>query len=120
MQVRTLSATSLIGDEVMNTKGEHLGEIEELMIDLHTGEVAYAVLSFGGILGVGDKLFAVPWGALALDLDEQKFVLDVDKQFLQNAPGFDKKNWPDFASPQFREKHYDYYEVKLASRSPRA
>jgi hypothetical protein len=79
------------------------------MIDLETGDVAYAVLSFGGILGMGDKLFAVPWGALALDADRHEFLLDVDKETLKNAPGFDPDDWPDFADPSFGVGVHNYY-----------
>jgi len=67
------------------------------MIDIPAGKVAYAVLSFGGFLGMGNKLFAVPWSALKLDEDKKHFILDVDKKKLENAPGFDKDNWPDMA-----------------------
>lgn len=87
---RTLSATTLVGDGVRNTAGDSLGKIEELMIDLPTGRVAYAVLSFGGFLGMGDKLFAIPWSALKLDEAAHEFVLNVSKERLEKAPGFDK------------------------------
>ncbi len=82
-----LSATSIIGDTVRNHQGEDLGDIEELMINLRDGCIAYAVLSFGGIAGLGDKLFAIPWKALQLRPEEHTFVLDVRKDKLENAPG---------------------------------
>ena len=94
---RVLSASTLAGDRVKNSAGEDLGKVHEIMIDIPSGAVAYAVLSFGGFLGMGDKLFALPWGALTLDEDEKCFVLDIDKGKLENAPGFDKDNWPDMA-----------------------
>ena len=94
---RVLSATTIIGDKVVNTAGEQLGSITELMIDLDGGLIAYAVLSFGGILGMGNKLFAIPWEALTIDTENHTFILDVDKEVLQNAPGFDKDHWPDNA-----------------------
>jgi sporulation protein YlmC with PRC-barrel domain len=94
---RVLSATTIIGDKIVNTAGEQLGTIKELMIDLDGGLIAYAVLSFGGILGMGDKLFAVPWEAFTIDTDNHTFILNVDKEVLENAPGFDKDNWPDNA-----------------------
>jgi sporulation protein YlmC with PRC-barrel domain len=89
-----LSAKTIIGDEVKNRAGEDLGKIEELMIDLDNGKVAYAVLSFGGFLGMGDKLFAIPFQSLQLDADRHHFLLDVDKERLKQAPGFDKNHWP--------------------------
>ncbi len=94
---RVLSATSLIGDKVINLSGEELGSVKELMIDLDEGRVAYAVLSFGGVMGIGDKLFAIPWDALDLDTEQHAFLLNIDKAALENAPGFDKDNWPDNA-----------------------
>jgi sporulation protein YlmC with PRC-barrel domain len=94
---RVLSATTIIGDKVVNTAGEQLGSIKELMIDLDAGRIAYAVLSFGGFLGFGDKLFAIPWEAMTIDTENHQFILDVDKEVLENAPGFDKDNWPDNA-----------------------
>jgi sporulation protein YlmC with PRC-barrel domain len=94
---RVLSATTIIGDKVLNPAGEHLGNIKELMIDLDGGLIAYAVLSFGGFLGMGDKLFAIPWEALTVDTDNHSLILDIDKEVLKEAPGFDKDNWPDNA-----------------------
>ena len=94
---RVLSASSIMGHKVINTAGEQLGSMMELMIDLDGGLIAYAVLSFGGILGMGDKLFAIPWEALTIDTENHTFILDVDKEVLENAPGFDKDHWPDNA-----------------------
>lgn len=104
-----LSASTLTGDTVRNSKGEDLGKIEELMIDVDRGRIAYAVLSFGGFLGMGDKLFAIPWEALTIDFAEHEFVLDVDKDVLKNAPGFDKNNWPRMADRRWAQDIYDYY-----------
>ncbi len=85
-----MAAETLQGDDVINLQGEKLGSIEDIMLDVRSGRVAYAVLSFGGLLGMGDKLFAIPWAALTLDADRKCFVLDIPKDRLQNAPGFDK------------------------------
>jgi sporulation protein YlmC with PRC-barrel domain len=104
-----LSASTLIGDKVINSQGEDLGNIEEIMLDLENGCVSYAVLSFGGILGIGDKLFAVPWNAMKLNTDKKAFILDVDKDRLRNAPGFAKDNWPERPDTQWLEKVYSYY-----------
>ena len=106
---RVLSASTLAGDHVRNPAGEDLGKVEEIMVDVPTGRVAYAVLSFGGFLGMGNKLFAVPWDALTLDEGKKEFVLNVDKQKLENAPGFDKDNWPDMANMSWGSKIYTYY-----------
>ena len=106
---RVLSASTLAGDPVQNSAGEDLGKVDEIMIDIVSGKVAYAVLSFGGFLGMGNKLFAVPWSALRVDEDKKHFVLDVDKKKLENAPGFDKDNWPNMADDTWRTKIYNYY-----------
>jgi sporulation protein YlmC with PRC-barrel domain len=106
---RVLSAGSLSGDRVRNNAGEDLGKIEEIMIDIHGGRVAYAVLSFGGFLGMGNKLFAVPWHALTVDLDNHEFVLDVGRETLENAPGFDKSDWPDMADPDWGAQIHRHY-----------
>src|SRR5579884_1025973 len=98
---RVLAASTLAGDSVKNSAGEDLGKIDEIMIDIPSGRIAYAVLSFGGFLGMGDKLFAVPWSALKVDEDEKCFILNVDKRTIEEAPGFDKDNWPDMSDPSF-------------------
>ena len=106
---RVLSAGTLTGDRVRNAEGEDLGKIEEIMLDYKNGRIAYAVLSFGGFLGLGDKLFAIPWNALELNTDEHKFILNVDKDKLDTAEGFDKDNWPDMTNPQWGSKIYSHY-----------
>ncbi len=108
-----MSASTLTGDSVVNSKGEDLGKIEDIMIHVPSGKIAYAVLSFGGFLGLGDKLFAIPWEALKLDEDNHRFVLDIDKEKLERAPGFDKDRWPDMADPTWSSeiyRHYGYQE----------
>lgn len=107
---RVLSATTIIGDNVVNGHGEDLGEIKDLMIDLNLGRIRYAVLSFGGILGIGDKLFAVPFEALELDPENERFVLDVARERLENAPGFDKDHWPNTAEEEWQVEVYEFYE----------
>ena len=107
-----MGANTLIGNEVYNTDEEHLGEIKEIMIDTIDGAVAYAVLSYGGVLGLGDKLFAVPWNALRLDTVNKRFVLDADKENLKNAPGFDKDAWPSMADRQWGSAVHDYYGTR--------
>jgi sporulation protein YlmC with PRC-barrel domain len=106
-----LSASTLTGDPVRNAAGEHLGKIDEIMIDIPSGRVAYAVLSFGGFLGMGDKLFAVPWSALKVDEDEKCFILNLDRQSIEHAPGFDKDNWPDMSDKSWGDELSAYYKV---------
>jgi hypothetical protein len=106
---RVLSASSLAGDRVRNAAHENIGSIEEIMIDIPSGRVAYAVLSFGGFLGIGSKLFAIPWSALRLDEGEHEFILDIDRATLESAPGFDKHNWPDMANLRFGNEIHQHY-----------
>lgn len=108
---KNLSSSSLVGTSVENREGENLGKIEDLMIDLQSGRVAYAVLSFGGFLGMGDKLFAVPFSALDCDCDDEKMILPTDKDRLENAPGFDKDNWPDTADRSWGAGIHNHYGV---------
>ena len=105
----THRASKIIGTDVRNTQGEALGDIKELVIDPRTGELSYAVVSFGGVLGMGDKLFAVPWKALQLDSKDYTFVLDVRKERLRNAPGFDPDRWPDMANAQWNTAVHRFY-----------
>jgi sporulation protein YlmC with PRC-barrel domain len=89
-----MSVNTLKGHNVVNKAKEDLGKIEDLMIDLQNGRIAYAVLSFGGFLGFGNKLFAVPCEALSVRPYEHAFVLDVSKEILEKAESFDKEDWP--------------------------
>ena len=104
-----LSSSTLTGDAIKNPQGESLGDLKDIMIDIGSGKVAYAVLSFGGILGMGDKLFAVPWESLTVDGENKCLVLNVSKDRLKDAPGFDKDHWPNFAEPGFADKLRSYY-----------
>src|SRR3984893_2310337 len=99
----------VVGRKVVNPQGESLGKVEEVMLDSAPGRIAYAVLSFGGFLGMGDKLFAIPWSRLSLDEGRKVFVLDVDRATLEKAPGFDKNNWPDMADHGWGNRIYTYY-----------
>lgn len=104
-----MSCSTLTRDRVVNSKGEDLGTVEAIMIHIDSGRIAYVVLSFGGVLGIGDKLFAVPWEVLALDEDNKQFVFNIEKEKLENAPGFGKDHWPDSADPKFWSGMYSYY-----------
>jgi len=119
-----LSTGSLTGTKIVNLDGEDLGTLDEIMLHADSGDVAYAVVSFGGFLGMGDKLFAVPWDALTVDTDEHRLVLDVDRERLENAPGFDKDAWPTTADDTWMNdlhEHYgSTYQPRSASRHDRA
>ncbi len=107
-----MSCDTLAGDTVVNRENEDLGTLEHIMIDVASGRIAYAVLASGGVFGIGEKLFAVPWGALVLDADRRCFVLDVDRKRMEEAPGFDKDHWPAMADPAWAGHVHDYYGVR--------
>lgn len=104
-----MGAETLIGNHVHNLKDEHLGEIKEIMLDMRTGTVAYAVMASGGVFTIGEKLFAVPWRALKLDTANNRFTLDVAKGRFENAPGFDSNEWPDMADQSWVYSIDSYY-----------
>jgi sporulation protein YlmC with PRC-barrel domain len=104
-----MGADTLVGNDVYNSNDEDLGDIKEIMLDMKTGKVSYAVLSFGGVLGMGEKLFAVPWEALKLDTKHKRFTLDLAKDRLKNAPGFDKDHWPNMADQAWVREIHSFY-----------
>jgi hypothetical protein len=104
-----MGADTLIGDSVVNGLEEDLGDIREIMLDMNSGQVAYAVLAFGGFLGMGEKLFAVPWQALHLDTVNHRFVLNVEKERLKTAPGFNKDAWPDMSDITWANQIHTFY-----------
>lgn len=104
-----MAARTLDGNDVYNLSNEKLGSIEDIMLDVPQGRIAYAVLSRGGILGMGDKLFAIPWNALTLDTQRKCFILDIDEQKLKDAEGFDKDNWPRMGDVSWATRTHEYY-----------
>jgi sporulation protein YlmC with PRC-barrel domain len=110
-----MGADTLLGNDVYNKDGEDLGDINEFMIDMASGRLAYAVLSFGGVLGMGDKLFAVPWAALKLDTTNKRFTLDVPKGVLKDAPGFDKDHWPSMSDKTWASGIHKFYGTTYVS-----
>lgn len=107
-----MGADTLIGNDVYNLDNEDLGDIKEIMLDVASGNIEYAVLSFGSFLGMGEKLFAVPWEALKLDTENKRFILNVSKEHLKNAPGFEKDDWPDLADQTLANDLHSYYGTK--------
>jgi sporulation protein YlmC with PRC-barrel domain len=103
---------------VQNKAGEHLAKIDDLVIDMKSGDVRYAALSFGGVAGIGSKLFAVPWQAMTFVLGEpnkpnsRHFVFDATKDQLENSPSFDSSHWPNVADPKWAAAIDKHYNVK--------
>ena len=106
-----MDAATLHNDDVVNAGGDSIGTIEAIMLDVAAGRIAYAVLSFGGFLGMGSKYFAIPWSALTLDATEKRFMLDVSKEQLESAPGFDKDHWPAMADRRWATEVHAHYDV---------
>jgi sporulation protein YlmC with PRC-barrel domain len=105
-----VKASSMIGTDVVNPKGENLGEVKEVVIDPRSGKVAYAVVSFGGFLGMGEKLFAIPFASFKYNVEKNEYVLNVTKERLKAAPGFDADHWPEMKEEQWNRDVYKYYE----------
>jgi sporulation protein YlmC with PRC-barrel domain len=103
------SASTIIGYRVRNAAGENLGKVEDVVLDPVSGSIVYAVLSFGGFLGMGDKLFAIPWESLSPAHSGDYLILDVDKETLQHAEGFDPSNWPDLMDPAWQNRTRRYF-----------
>jgi hypothetical protein len=97
------------GSKVENTKGDNLGHIEEIMIDKSSGRVGYAVLNYGSFLGMGGKLFALPWDILKYDTRRSAYVIGIPEERLKNAPSFDSGTWPDMGDPAWGKAIHDYY-----------
>ena len=117
-----VKASSIIGTNVVNGKDESLGDIKEVVIDPNTGKVAYAVVSFGGFLGMGEKYFAMPWRLIEVRRrgaeDKPRAMLGLDKDVLKAAPGFDKANWPDMANASWAQQVDDYYRLRSETARP--
>jgi sporulation protein YlmC with PRC-barrel domain len=109
MPTQRLSATSIIGDRLENAEGEDLGKIDNLMVNVNTGQIDYAVVEFESFLGIGGKLFAIPFSELQLNPEKKIFVLHRDKEYLKESPGFDKTHWPDTNDHSYFDNVRMYY-----------
>ena len=108
---RLISADRVEGTTVYNTDGERLGTIESLMIDKLSGRVAYAVMSFGGFLGIGDHHHQLPWQVLHYDVGQGGYVVDLDKRVLEGAPTFRSDEKVDWEDESWGKRVHDYYQV---------
>lgn len=109
MTTNIVNADEVIGVDVQNSQNESLGKVEAIMLDKLSGQVAYVVLSYGGFLGMGDKLFALPWDIFSYDGSDDCFRIPLDKETLKNSPGFDKDHWPDMSNTTWRNSINTYY-----------
>jgi hypothetical protein len=104
-----VKARDIIGVGVVSKSHENLGKIEEIVLDKISGQACYVVLSFGGFLGMGDKLIAMPWNAIRFSPEDNCFILNASKARLENAPSFSRNKWPDMADQTWGEKIYQHY-----------
>ncbi|XVK00149.1 PRC-barrel domain-containing protein (plasmid) [Burkholderia vietnamiensis] len=104
-----MAAGTLEDDRVLTIDGDDIGKVTHIMLDVRAGRIAYAVMSSGGFLGIGDKLLALPWNVLTLDAARRCFVLPVPTERVREAPGFDKDRWPAMADPAWAEALHAYY-----------
>jgi sporulation protein YlmC with PRC-barrel domain len=115
-----LSMTVLTGYKVRNTAGEDLGKLEELVLDENSGRLLYGIIHTGGFLGLGNRLFAIPWKRLTMQPDQKVCILNIDKETLDHAPSFDKENWPDMSLPEWRDNIETYFAYNPAEEPLKA
>jgi sporulation protein YlmC with PRC-barrel domain len=108
-RINAFMVEKIIGSKVINLKGETLGKIENLVVDIDTGRIVYAVLESGGFLGIGDKLLPIPWGSLAALPSEAIFFLNQSKEQMEKAPAFDRKNVPNMGDMRWGEGIFKHY-----------
>jgi sporulation protein YlmC with PRC-barrel domain len=109
---KALLATSIIGLPVKNSERQNLGKIDDFVLDMESGRIAYAVMSSTSRSEAGERLFAVPIQSMILDIEREEFVLDADKSRLDDAPGFDRDNWPRMGDRRWGAKIHAYYGQK--------
>lgn len=115
---RVMSVSSMMMDNVYNHGDEEIGSIKEIMIDVTSTRIAYVVLSVDGFLGLGERLFPVPWDALRLDEDNKCFRMDASKDRLKQAPAIDKDHWPDMTDPSWGATVNQYWRNPAAAPGP--
>jgi hypothetical protein len=106
---RLIASNKVEGTAVYNRKGERLGEVYNFMVDKRSGQVAYAVMSFGGFLGMGQSYHPLPWKVLTYDTGKGGYVVDLDKDRLQNAPSYAASETPNWSDPTYGRRIDDYY-----------
>jgi sporulation protein YlmC with PRC-barrel domain len=108
---RLIAARQVQGTTVYNTGLEKLGSVEDLMVDKATGRIVYAVLSFGGFLGIGDRYFPLPWEKLAYNIEIGGYVVDVDRDVLEGAPSYTDEATAGWDDEAWRRGVHSYYGV---------
>jgi len=109
-----LSMTNVTGYKVRNAAAEDLGKIEDIVLEDEGGRILYGIVSVGGFLHIGNRLIAIPWYRLRLEPDEKTFLLNIDKETLENAPHFDRGTWPDMSQPDWQNRVNTYFAYNPA------
>ncbi len=104
-----IASDKVEGTSVYNLKGESLGKIHNFMVDKVSGHVSYAVLSFGGILGIGSSYYPIPWQKLHYDKELSGYVVDIDRDALEGAPSYASDTSPDWLDPHYGRSIDNYY-----------
>jgi sporulation protein YlmC with PRC-barrel domain len=109
---RVLAASALKGSRVGNFAGEDLGKVDDLVVDVATGRLGYVIVSMGGFLGIGDKLVAVPWELFTVRPGDHEFLIDIEKEMLQDAPSFERSRWPDMSDDTWAATIHTHFAQK--------
>ena len=109
---RLIASDKVEGTAVYNRQGERLGDVHNLMVDKYSGQVAYAVMSFGGFLGLGESYHPLPWKVLDYDTRQGGYVVDLDKEKLRGAPSYSRSETPDWSDRNWGTRVHDYYGVR--------
>ena len=112
---RLIASNKVEGTAVYNRQGERLGSVYNFMVDKRSGQVEYAVMSFGGFLGIGDSYHPLPWKALTYDTAKGGYVVDLDKDRLQKAPSYASGETANWRDPAYGRQIDDYYGGFLGS-----
>jgi sporulation protein YlmC with PRC-barrel domain len=109
MENLILSSSNIVGTDVKNRRGDNLGTIKDVVIDMEAGRVAYLILASGGFLGIGNKYLALPLETIEIDTVDEKIIVDIDKAKLQSAPGFENESWTSQSQRELVSNIYSYY-----------
>ena len=111
-------AADVIGKRIIGINQDVLGKVEELVLDKQDSMVRYVVLARGGFMGVGSEFYAIPWAVLEYCTDNNGFKVNISKDDIEKAPGFNKENWPDFADESWDKSNNDFYNHLIVPKSP--
>jgi hypothetical protein len=106
---RLISSDKVDGTDVYSRNGDHLGTVHDVMIDKRTGQVEYAIMSFGGFLGIGESYHPLPWRTLTYDTTMGGYVVDVDRTRLDLAPRYTSSSLPDWSDRGYRSRIDEYW-----------